>query len=108
MRHLFSEGRARCDVGWVVPEFVRLVWIVREVVELAPVLIRVDGIAPVLAVQCANARCVFEAETRHAIVVFDQGSVVPRRAPASRCGRRFSEEGAHTRTLENSERVVGV
>ena len=30
VRHLFSEGRARCDVGWVVPEFVRLVGIVRE------------------------------------------------------------------------------
>ena len=36
VRHLFSEGRARCDVGWFVPEFVRLVGIVREVVELAP------------------------------------------------------------------------
>ena len=30
VRHLFSEGRARCDVGWFVPEFVRLVGIVRE------------------------------------------------------------------------------
>ena len=30
VRHLFSEGRARCDVGRVVLEFVRLVGIVRE------------------------------------------------------------------------------
>ena len=106
--HLFSEGRACCDVGRVVPEVVRLVGIVREVIELAPVLIRVDGVAPVLAGQCANARCAIEAETRHAVVVFDQDGVV------RRCRARFkvrqetlalcSEEGAHTGTLKNSER----
>ena len=84
------------------PKFARLVGIVREVVELAPVLVR--SASPCWPVR-ERAVCVRSRDAA-CYRLFDQGGVMPRRASASRCGRKLSEEGAHTRMLENSEREV--